>query len=118
AGTLKLNIRFMDRCLDKGTFTFAELQEFAHGQKPFLEKSLWICVNVQVTHWMKVLDDWKKMLGKDWNRPYAAVSTLITTRLNNILFTILAQYMGKEAINERLMLLETTEFNITPEKML
>jgi hypothetical protein len=57
-------------------------------------------------------------LGKDWDNLYAAVSTLITTRLNNILFTILAQYMGQEAINDRLLLLETTEFNITPEKML
>jgi len=118
AGTLKLNISFMDRCLEKGTVTFDELQEFARSQKPFLEKSLQICGTAQASHWMKVLDGWKKMLGKDWDKLYAVVSTLITTRLNNILFTILAQYMGKEAINDRLLLLETTEFNLTPEKML
>ncbi|MBY0524246.1 MAG: hypothetical protein K2R98_12650 [Gemmataceae bacterium] len=118
AGTLKLNISFMDRCLDKGAYTIGELQEFARGQKPFLEKTLWLCGNVQTTHWMKVLDDWKKMLGKVWDKLYAAVSTLNSTRQNNILFTILAQYMGKQAINERLVLLETTEFGIIPEKML
>lgn len=44
----------MDGCLDKGTYTFNELQDFARGQKPFLEKLLWICGNTQVTHWMKI----------------------------------------------------------------
>jgi len=43
---------------------------------------------------------------------------LYVTRQNNILFTILAQYMGKEAINERLLLIETPEFTTTPEKLL
>src|SRR5262249_32972602 len=118
AGILKLNISFVDRCLEKGTCTFAELEDFARGQKPFLEKSTWVSGNAQVTHWMKVLDDWKKMLGKDWDKLYAATNTLYVTRQNNILFTILAQYMGKEAINERLLLLETSEFTTTPEKML
>lgn len=118
AGILKLNIAFMDRSLEKGTFTFAELEEFARSQKPFLEVSTWISGNTQVTHWMKVLDDWKKMLGKDWDKLYAATNTLYVTRQNNILFTILAQYMGKEAINDRLLLLETSEFTTTPEKML
>jgi hypothetical protein len=117
-GILKLNIRFMDRCLEKGTCTFAELECFAHAHKPFVERCLTICGNTQVAHWMNVLDDWKKMLGKDWDRLYAATNTLYGTRQNNILFTILAQYMGQEAINERLLLLETSEFTTTAEKML
>jgi hypothetical protein len=118
AGILKRNIGFMDRCLEKGTFTYAQLEEFAHGQAPFLEKSTWLAGNTQVSHWMKVLDDWKKMLGKSWDHLYAVTNTLYVTRQNNILFTILAQYMGKEAINERLLLIETAEFTTTPEKML
>lgn len=118
AGILKLNIRFMDGCLEKGTCTFAELEGFAHAHKPFLERCLTICGNIQVAHWMNVLDNWKKMLGKDWDRLYAATNTLYGTRQNNILFTILAQYMGTDAINERLLLLETTEFTTTAEKML
>src|SRR5262249_7773489 len=117
-GILKRNIAFMDRCLEKGTYSFTELEEFSRGQKPFLEVSTWISGNAQVTHWMKVLDDWKKMLGKDWDKLYAATNTLYVTRQNNILFTVLVQYMGKGAINERLLLLETPEFTTTPEKML
>jgi hypothetical protein len=118
AGTLELNIRFMDRCLEKGTYTLAELEGFARDQRPFLERGLWISANAQVTHWMDVLDGWKKLLGKDWDRLYAVTNALYLTRQNNILFTVLAQYMGREAINERLLLLETPEFNTTPEKML
>jgi hypothetical protein len=118
AGILKRNITFMDRCLEKGTYTYAELEEFAHAHAPFLEKSTWLAGNTQVSHWMKVLDDWKKMLGKDWDHLYAVTNTLYVTRQNNILFTILAHYMGKEAINERLLLIETAEFTTTPEKML
>jgi hypothetical protein len=117
-GILKLNISFMDRCLEKGAYTFAELEGFAHAQKPFLERCLSICGNVQVAHWMNVLDHWKKMLGEDWDKLYAVSNTLYGTRQSNILFTILAQYMGQEAINERLLLLETSEFTTTAEKML
>jgi hypothetical protein len=117
-GVLKLNISFMDRCLEKGTCTFAELESFAHEHKPFLERCLTICGDSQVAHWMNVLDQWKKLLGKDWDRLYAVTNTLYGTRQNNILFTILAQYMGQEAVNERLLLLETTEFTTTAEKML
>jgi hypothetical protein len=40
----------------------------------------------------RVLDERKKLLGKDWDRLYAATNTLYVTRQNNILFTILAQY--------------------------
>jgi hypothetical protein len=116
--TLKLNIRFMGRCLEKGTYALAELEAFARGQKPFLDKCLGISGDTQVAHWMNVLDDWKKMLGKDWDKLYAVTNTLYATRQNNILFTILAQYMGQEAINDRLLLLETAEFTTTPEKML
>ncbi|CAN5247926.1 hypothetical protein BH10PLA2_BH10PLA2_32030 [soil metagenome] len=117
-GVLELNIRFMDRCLERGTCTYAELEGFAHEHQKYLERCLTICGDTQVAHWMTVLDDWKKLLGKDWDKLYAVTNTLYGTRQNNILFTILAQYMGQEAINDRLLLLETSEFTTTPEKML
>ena len=112
------NVAFMTRCLAQGTFTYQELETYARNCAKYSVKTIDIGANAQVTHWMEVLDDWKKMLGKDWDKLYAVTNTLYVTRQNNILFTILAQYMGKEAINERLLLLETSEFTTTPEKML
>src|SRR4029077_17251351 len=36
-------------------------------------------------------------------------------RQNNILFSVLVQFFGEQAINNRLLLLETTDFQTTPE---
>ena len=35
-----------------------------------------------------------------------------------MLFSVLAQYFGPEAINDRLMLIETTSFTTTPEDLM
>jgi hypothetical protein len=45
-------------------------------------------------------------------------NTIYVTRQNNILFSVLAQFFGPEAINSRLMLIETISFTTTPEDML
>ena len=67
---------------------------------------------------MDVLAGWKQLLGKDWECAYAASNSIYVTRQNNILYSVLVQFMGEEAIGNRLLLLETTEFTTTPEKML
>lgn len=59
---------------------------------------------------MKVLDAWQLKLGGDFNRAYAASNTIYVTRQNNIIFSILAQYFGPQAINDRLFLIETLAF--------
>lgn len=118
AYVLKSNIKFMDACLSKGGYTFADLQQYAHELKPYLQKNIHWAATTQVEHWMKVMKDWKEMLGPDWDKAYAASNTLYVTRQNNILFSVLAQFFGKEAMNTRLFLFETPEFVTTPEQML
>jgi hypothetical protein len=39
-------------------------------------------------------------------------------RQNNILFSVLAQFFGRDAMNSRLLLFETTDFTTTPDAML
>ena len=58
------------------------------------------------------------MLGADWDKTYAASNTIYVARQNNILFSVLAQFFGPEAINQRLVLIETISFTTTPEDML
>ena len=67
---------------------------------------------------MGVLDGWKASLGADWDKAYAASNTIYVARQNNVLFSVLAQYFGPEAINDRLMLIETVSFTTSPEDML
>jgi hypothetical protein len=67
---------------------------------------------------MKVLADWKKMLGADWEKTYAASNTIYATRQNNVLFSVLAQFFEPEAINDRLILIETISFTTSPDEMM
>ena len=60
----------------------------------------------------------KGSLGSDWDKTYAASNTIYVARQNNVLFSVMAQYFGPEAINDRLMLIETVSFTTTPEDML
>jgi hypothetical protein len=115
---LDRNLTFMDECLKTGTFTTEQLEKYARACAPYFGRTIGIAARVQVAHWMDVLAGWKKLLGKDWERTYAASNSIYVTRQNNILFTVLVQFMGEEAIGNRLLLLETTEFTTTPEKML
>jgi hypothetical protein len=61
---------------------------------------------------------WKKMLGSQWDETYAASNTIYVARQNNVLFSVLAQFFGPDAINDRLILIETVSFTTTPADML
>jgi len=115
---LELNLAFMDESLAKGVVSFAALEAFSKKQGPNLKKIIAWAAQTQVTHWMSVLADWKKMLGSDWDKTYAASNTIYVARQNNVLFSVLAQFFGPEAINDRLLLIETISFTTTPDDML
>ncbi len=115
---LENNIAFMDECLAKGAISFAALEAFSKKQGPFLRKDIAWAAQTQVAHWMGVLADWKRMLGGDWEKTYAASNTIYVARQNNVLFSVLAQFFGPDAINHRLVLIETISFTTTPDEML
>ena len=115
---LQNNIAFMDDCVAKGVIAFAKLEEFGKKQSPNLARIVSWAAQTQVKHWMAVIADWKKMLGSDWEKTYAASNTIYVARQNNILFSVLAQFFGPAAINDRLMLIETISFTTTPGDMI
>jgi len=115
---LQNNIAFMDECLKNDAITPEGVAEFAKKQGPLLKKNIAWAAQTQVAHWMNVIAGWKQMLGPDWDKTYAASNTIYVARQNNILFSVLAQFFGPEAINDRLMLIETISFTTTPDEML
>lgn len=115
---LRDNIKFMDACLSKGSYTFADIQHYANEVKPALQKNITWGATTQVEHWMNVIKNWKEMLGPDWDKTYGISNTLYVARQNNVLFSVLAQFFGKGAMNTRLFLFETSAFVTTPEQML
>ncbi len=116
--TLNQIAAFMDNCIKNGTYTYADLESFGQKIKPDLAKLIDVATNAQVTHWWNVLEQWKKMIGKDWDSTYGLSNSIYVARQNNILFSILVQFFGEKAINDRLILLETTDFTTTPELMM
>jgi hypothetical protein len=115
---LKQIAAFQDSCLRKGSFTYDELQSFARGFKSEAAKLIEVATAEQVGHWFKVMEKWKQTLGKDWDKTYALSNTIYVARQNNILFSVLVQFFGEKAINDRLLLLETTDFTATPDSMM
>jgi hypothetical protein len=115
---LQNNLAFMDDCVAKGVIPFAALETFSKKQAPYLAKDVTWAAQTQVGHWMTVLVDWKTQLGADWDKTYAASNTIYVARQNNVLFSVLAQFFGPEAINSRLLLIETVSFTTTPTDML
>ncbi len=115
---LQNNIAFMDESLTKNAITLDGLQAFAKKQGPLLRGNIAWAAETQVNHWMNVIAEWKQMLGADWDKTYAASNTIYVARQNNVLFSVLAQFFGPDAINERLILIETISFTTTPDDML
>lgn len=115
---LKANIAFMDDCIQRGEVRYASLKAFSVQQAPFLANNVAWAAQTQVAHWMTVLDEWKALLGKDWDKTYGASNTIYVARQNNVLFSVLAQYFGPQAMNDRLILIETMSFTTTKADML
>jgi hypothetical protein len=115
---LRNNLAFMDDCLAKGAVSFAELEAFTKKQAPHLKLDIEWAAQTQVGHWMKVIADWKMMLGGDWEKTYAASNTIYATRQNNVLFSVLAQFFDPDAMNDRLILIETISFLTSPDEMM
>jgi hypothetical protein len=116
--TLRQVLEFMDKCLKNGSYTYQDVEDYARNVEPNLEKLIAVASSNQVAHWFQVLTDWKKQLGDDWNHTYALANSIYVARQNNILFSVLVQFFGKDTINDHVLLLETTDFQTTPELMM
>jgi hypothetical protein len=115
---LQNNIAFMDDCVAKDMIASAALEAFGKKQAPLLALNVAWAAQTQVGHWMTVVADWKTQLGADWDKTYAASNTIYVARQNNVLFSVLAQFFGPDAINNRLLLIETISFTTTSADML
>ncbi len=111
-------LAFQDACLKNGSFSYEEVKTYARGIEPTLEKLIAIASGAQVAHWFEVMTEWKKLLGKDWDRTYALSNSIYVARQNNILFSVLVQFFGENKMNDHVLMLETTDFQTTPEDMM
>ena len=85
-----------------GVISFDGGKEFTESRRR-AEENRRVGRGTQVAHWMRVVGEWKRLLGADWDKTYAASNTIYVARQNNVLFSVLAQFFGPEAINQRLI---------------
>jgi len=115
---LQNNIAFMDGCLERRGYSYDDVEKYIRDTTPHSVKTIATASSAQVGHWMSVIEGWKARLGEDWERTYGVSNSLYVARQNNILYSVLVQFMGTETMGDRLLLIETPEFETTPEKML
>ncbi len=113
-----MNIAYMDECLKNGQVSYEGLKAYSAKQGPYLALDVAWAAQTQVAHWMDIMVQWKALLGGDFGKTYAASNTIYVARQNNVIFSVLAQFFGPEAMNDRLLLIETISFTTSQEEML
>ena len=76
------NLAFMDEALAKGVISYDSLQAWAKKQAPLLALNVKWAAELQVGHWMGAMAEWKKAIGPDWDKTYAAATTIYVARQN------------------------------------
>ncbi|MBP6218753.1 MAG: hypothetical protein KA436_09220 [Oligoflexales bacterium] len=115
---LEGNIAFMEEVLKKDSVEVSDLRTYGAKQGQGIKSMQKQASSLQVTHWVSVMNQWKNLLGKDFDKTYAVANAVYVTRSRNVLFTVLAQFFREEAIGDRLFLFETTDFDISPDAIL
>jgi len=57
------NVAFMDQCLARGGYSYAEIEEYIRGTTALSIKAIGISSGAQVGHWMNVIEGWKNELA-------------------------------------------------------
>lgn len=107
---LEGGIKFTDEALNAGSFTSEGYSAYAKSVWPAIAKNIELAGKLQVDHFEALIKKWRKEMGEEeWSRLYAVVNTAWAMRRENVHFQILAQMMGRDAINDRLVIAETIE---------
>lgn len=115
---LRNNITAIQSYLEHDAVSIEDIRRYTAQQLPYIQKMMEHATYLQVGHWIEILNEWKTLLGDTFEHAYGVASSVYVTRSRNILYTVLAQFFREEAFNDRLLLLETTDFAISPEAIL
>ena len=115
---LEGGIRFTDDALETGSFTADRYSAYAQQVLPSILANVQVAGKLQVDHFEAILTEWREEMGEEeWARLYAVVGSAWAMRRENVHFQILAQMMGRDAINDRLIMAEHIE-DVTEDDLL
>jgi hypothetical protein len=99
---------YLSLCLKRQYIAMTDFNSFMLQSRVDLAKLIKIGDTYLLVPYMQIVSQWKKILGSDWDKTYAIVTAGYQFRQNSMMFSILAEFMGKNAINHRLFLFGTT----------
>lgn len=115
---LEGGIAFMDKALKTGKFTSEDYSKYAQTLLPTVMKNVTLAGKLQVDHFEEVVKQWRKEMGEEeWSRLYAVVNSAWAMRRQNVHFQILAQMMGQDTVNDRLIMAEAIN-DVTEDDLL
>lgn len=105
---LKGGISFTGRALRTGKVTASDYSAYTKKVWPSIKENIELAAKLQVDHFEDVLTRWRKEMGEaEWSKLYAVVNSAWAMRRENVHFQILAEMMGSDAINDRLIMAES-----------
>ncbi|MDG2423954.1 MAG: hypothetical protein P8M22_08250 [Phycisphaerales bacterium] len=115
---LEGGIAFMDQVLKSGKFTADDYSNYAKPLLPTVMKNVTLAGKLQVDHFEEVVKQWRKEMGEEeWSRLYAVVNSAWAMRRQNVHFQIMAQMMGQDTVNDRLIMAEAIN-DVTEDDLL
>lgn len=107
---LMAGIYFSNKVLKNSVVTQQDFIAYSTPIRSAINYQVQLASKIQVDSIEALLQKWQKEMGKEeWKRLYAVVNYTWGLRRENVHFQILAQQMGREAVNDRLVLVESIE---------
>lgn len=100
-------VRYTGETLEKDRVDLAEYAAYAHRVAPYLKPNVEAAAALQVDAFEAMLQQWRAEMGEEeWNRMYVVVTCAWAMRRENVHFQIFEHMMGKETVNQRLIIAE------------
>lgn len=104
---LRAGIGYSERLLAAGAVDFEQYHAYAHEVSPWLGPNIEAAAAMQVDAFEELVKGWRAEMGEEeWSRLMVCVTCAWAMRRENVHMQIFEHLMGKDAVNQRLILAE------------
>ncbi len=103
---LEQGIGFCDRALERRSFTVEEYAEYGRRVVEDVTANVGQAAGIQVDATVALAEEWREMLGDEWEQTFVIVTTAWAMRRENVHLQVWEHVMGTDQLNWRLILAE------------
>ncbi|MBI3930294.1 MAG: hypothetical protein HY319_32460 [Armatimonadetes bacterium] len=106
-GILREGVQFTGAALQKESVSIEDYAVYAHRVAPMLQPNIEAAASLQVDAFEELVQQWRDEMGpEEWSRLYVVVTCAWAMRRENVHFQIFEHMMGKDTVNQRLIIAE------------